>query len=1010
MLFGITRIGGSYQHRVEKRFRTKLMITDPKTKKNVLIVEDDPFMQSLYRKVLEREGFTVLTAADGLATLAMQPRAGVDLVVLDLMLPKISGLKVLETIRAESQYKDLPVIVLSNAYLPEAAKTAAKAGATEGLLKSDFSAPRLVSLINDILSTPDIPGNTTAAPRDTWISGLFGTKTEKPSPMPNVSKIPKSGMVGDKIVASEVHAELMKSWPIDISMIRQDSLKYQKSSGSQDSEEHLKRIYTRLRLFSARATMAGCGKVSLLCNALEAMLFEHGFNVNKSVFPSMFQTMAQAVDCIEQLFKTGNTMAIQTPRKSRILLVDDDPVCNQANVNVLKRASFETVCAGDGVSALALLENSSFDLIFLDISMPGLTGFDACAKFREIPQYKETPIIFVSSCSDFQSRTQSVLCGSNGFISKPIFPIELILKALVFLFRGQIKEKPLTIAHTADGSRANTETRGVPSEQPKSNEAVREAAAPVVKVEKKVRALSEPLKAVSGCRVNAAQQASEVAEQKQRLESRVQAHPIELGNQATHTQELKIAQSALAALKNQLSTVNWQVQSLNGTLKTESGRRAAAEQQAAELAEHGNQLERELVEQKQRLEAQIQAHQLELNNQATRTKELKAAQSTLAELLSGVNMEVQSMNESLKSESDRRATAEREAAELVQRRTQLEQELADRSRSQEQLQGQLAEQQQRLEAEVQAHQVELSNLAARTQELKAAQSALAELKNQLAGVNEQVQFLNESLKTESGHRATAEQQAAELAKRRTQLERELAQRSQTQEQLQTQLAEQQQRLEGEVQAHQVELDNLAARTQELKAAQSALAALKDQLASVNEQVQSLNESLKAESSRRATAEQEAEEVAKRRTQLEQKLAEQKRQLDAQVQVHQIDLGNLATRTQELKAAQSALAELKDQFAGVNGQVQSLNESLKTESGHRANAEQQAAELAKRRTHLEQELADRSKSQEQLRAELAAKQQQLEAQVQAHQVELGNLATRTQEVKAAQSALAELKDQ
>ena len=620
------------------------MTKPEQSKRNVLIVEDDPFMQSLYRMVLEREGFTILTAEDGLATIEMLPRMSVDLIVLDLMLPKISGLEVLEAIRADSRHNSVPVIILSNAYLPGVARMAAKAGATEGLLKSEFSPKRLVKLINQLLTPSTLPSNPTAEPRNSWISGLMGKKTETPAMIP--SQTPIALTVDERAVASEVHAELMKTWPTDIWLIRQDSLKYQKTAGTQESEELLKRIYSKLRLFSARATMAGCGKVSQLCIAFEAMLFEHGFNLKRSEFPSLFQTMAQAMDCLEYLFKSGRTMTTQAPRKNRILLVDDDAVCNTANSMVLARANFDTVCASDGASALALLEAGAFDLILLDVNMPGLNGFQVCSKIRELPQYKQIPVIFVSLYNDFQSRTQSVLCGSNGFISKPISPIELIVKALVFLFRTQNKEayrdEPLAIATAVEGLGAKSVTMGALAEAPKSMASEPQLPAPQASVGGGIDAVSEPRS----------------------------AQPDRLARIGPEAAELAKPQSELEPALTQRSPVQEPV----------AGERAQPTPQ---------------------VETELKVPQLEPIKPAILAKELEPTQSALSEVqrqLDRAKAQVQSLTESLSTESGRRANAERQAAELAARRTQLEAKLAQGSQVQEQLETQLAGEQQRIQA------------------------------------------------------------------------------------------------------------------------------------------------------------------------------------------------------------------------------------------------------------------------------------------------------------------------
>ncbi len=306
-------------------------------------------------------------------------------------------------------------------------------------------------------------------------------------------------------------------------MIREFCLKYVKSAGSPDSEEHLRNLYRRLRLLSARATMGGCNKISQLSTGLEAMLFEHGFKLNKNMSQSVVQTMVQAVDGLEFLFKTGRTASIQTNRKARILLVDDDAVCNRVNDIALKRANFDTVCACDGIEALALLEKDQFDLIFLDVNMPVLSGFEVCEKIRKLPQYKDTPVIFVTSQGDFQSRAKSVLSGSNGIIAKPITPLELIVKALVFLLRAQEKETgsqlPSANAPALEGKTGNSQTPIPPAEPSRPDSRVKELQATQAAVEERVKTLTQALAADAKRREEVEQQAAANAKLQSKLET-----------------------------------------------------------------------------------------------------------------------------------------------------------------------------------------------------------------------------------------------------------------------------------------------------------------------------------------------------------------------------------------------------------------------------------------------------------------------------------------------------------
>src|SRR5207302_9145185 len=89
----------------------------------------------------------------------------------------------------------------------------------------------------------------------------------------------------------------------------------------------------------------------------------------------------------------------------------------------------------DPLAAQRLLEREHFDLIFLDVEMPGQTGLELCVKIRGMEPNRTTPIVFVTSHSDFGSRAQSTLSGGNDFIAKPFLLVDLAVKALSCLFK-----------------------------------------------------------------------------------------------------------------------------------------------------------------------------------------------------------------------------------------------------------------------------------------------------------------------------------------------------------------------------------------------------------------------------------------------------------------------------------------------------------------------------------------------------------------------------------------------
>jgi DNA-binding response OmpR family regulator len=122
--------------------------------KKMLIIEDDQIVGAIYRHKCQAEGFQVELAGDGEAGWNAIQSFQPDVVILDLMLPKLNGVEILNRVRGSAQFKDLPVIVLSNAYLNTLVQDAWKAGANHCLIKANCSPKQLIEIVRKTLGTP----------------------------------------------------------------------------------------------------------------------------------------------------------------------------------------------------------------------------------------------------------------------------------------------------------------------------------------------------------------------------------------------------------------------------------------------------------------------------------------------------------------------------------------------------------------------------------------------------------------------------------------------------------------------------------------------------------------------------------------------------------------------------------------------------------------------------------------------------------------------------------------
>lgn len=109
-----------------------------------------------------------------------------------------------------------------------------------------------------------------------------------------------------------------------------------------------------------------------------------------------------------------------------ILTVDDSPSIRQMVSFTLKQAGFQVVEAEDGMQGLANAQKQPVDLVLTDLNMPNMNGLELIAKLRELPAFKFTPILMLTTESDDQKKMAGKQAGATGWIVKPFNPEQLL--------------------------------------------------------------------------------------------------------------------------------------------------------------------------------------------------------------------------------------------------------------------------------------------------------------------------------------------------------------------------------------------------------------------------------------------------------------------------------------------------------------------------------------------------------------------------------------------------------
>jgi DNA-binding response OmpR family regulator len=120
-------------------------------KKTILLVEDDSFVSDIYSMKLNAEGFNVVLARNGMEALKKLEEVVPDLILLDIIMPYVSGLEVLQKIKSKENLKKIPVILLTNVSEKEKIEEALGIGANDYLIKSHFTPSEVLNKINSFL-------------------------------------------------------------------------------------------------------------------------------------------------------------------------------------------------------------------------------------------------------------------------------------------------------------------------------------------------------------------------------------------------------------------------------------------------------------------------------------------------------------------------------------------------------------------------------------------------------------------------------------------------------------------------------------------------------------------------------------------------------------------------------------------------------------------------------------------------------------------------------------------
>jgi CheY-like chemotaxis protein len=285
--------------------------------------------------------------------------------------------------------------------------------------------------------TPILPGTSHAAPKGT----MSAAELAPPASESAATSSPDFGSDATSSFRFEIRQEFLKRVPQIQADLRERVGSLVRSKSTTEQLSLLQGFNTSISSLVGLAGITGFTRIAHLAGAMEALVKELQ-KKPKQMTSSVLRTIAHASDCLNVLFRDIHQGAQEIPQSMLILAVDDEPISRRTISVALGKANLRCICVAESRMAMTMLAENQFDLVFLDAEMPEMNGFELCAELRKTATNRTTPVIFVTSLTNFEVRAQSSLAGANDLIAKPFLMMELAVKALTYLLRPKLIGDP----------------------------------------------------------------------------------------------------------------------------------------------------------------------------------------------------------------------------------------------------------------------------------------------------------------------------------------------------------------------------------------------------------------------------------------------------------------------------------------------------------------------------------------------------------------------------------------
>ncbi len=376
----------------------------------LLLVEDDKIIANIYQRKFTQEGFNLAHSEDGRGALVQLRSFVPDIVVLDLMLPKLNGIEVLKELRAQEQFADLPVIVFSNACQSKLIEEAWAAGATSVLMKANTNPKTLVDNVNELLAKRAALPPAESSPPES-------------SPTPGAPAPPDDAF--------------HRRFPEFVTSFRSLHQNLLTTTDPAQRQSCLGQLVQACQILSSGGRAANIEPLARVSEA-GRILYEEFRGKPATISASSIRTSTQIEDVLQTAAEHLGSLDQLTDDSPVTMVVDDAELSSRTDIYALERAGCKVVSANSGELAVTEARRRRFDLIVISLHLVGMNSEEILRQIRALPGHATTPAVFVTPQPEFQHRIPSEPDANTDVIASPYSLVEMGLKAVIHNLRSKL--------------------------------------------------------------------------------------------------------------------------------------------------------------------------------------------------------------------------------------------------------------------------------------------------------------------------------------------------------------------------------------------------------------------------------------------------------------------------------------------------------------------------------------------------------------------------------------------